>query len=444
MLVLASVFVTSCDEPAETQTYNFDTVVKAVQSSIVDEFTPDFEIVTKWTSNTQMKVDFTVPGEADFRIEWDIDSKFDVEKNNSESAIDLEISWQAEWEEFSWELKGMLSMVENTLYWKLEKLNLVSPSEEEQLEEFNAMIVMYLDKWFSVTLWEEDLQMLGLNTQEALMWLKEFGDTFAETPVLKLVSENENDKFYDYEVTLNVENAFKLMKQYYEIFGYDVPESLKMDMEQSMKFIEVKANLKVSKTDLSAFMITIRHETEPGKIEIWNSKDEFLLKFDEEDWDVENNFELKIDKTDEKEWLLWKFLIGQWGEMIELFNFVYKLDRLETKVWLNMDLNNVVPMAEGESGVFDMMFYTKIKPGSVIIEAPEWVEDLTPMIAPFLEQMRMMREMSFQDPTYDYNYEDDYNYNYDDSELENNLNMWEELTPEEMEQLEQMMEDMEK
>jgi hypothetical protein len=75
----------------------------------------------------------------------------------------------------------------------------------------------YLNKWFSVKLDEETIKMLGLDSQKAIQGLKEFGELFAKTPLFDLVKENENETHYDYDVKLNANNLYVLLKNYYSI-----------------------------------------------------------------------------------------------------------------------------------------------------------------------------------------------------------------------------------
>ena len=83
-------------------------------------------------------------------------------------------------------------------------------------------------------------------------------------------------------------------------------------------------------------------------------------------------------------------LIIEDGKTMDLFTFTYKLDRLESKVGFNMDLGKFVPT--DDAGVIEMVFNTQNKEEKITFTAPKESEDMTPLAAPFLQQMNMMNQ----------------------------------------------------
>jgi len=426
LVALASLSLASCGGEEPSTTKNYDTVMKETQASIVAELTPDFEIVKEGTSVADIKVDIKSP-EADFNITWKVNNKYNLNSNESESVIDLSVNGKAEWQEASWKIKATLSVISDTIYGKLEELSVNIPEELGSPEMITAMVDPYLNKWFSVKLDAETIKMLGLDSQKTLQKLKEFGDLFAKTPLFELVKENENETHYDYDVKLNAGNLFTLLKKYADIAGRgdEIPGTVKVEMEKELANSKLNINVKVDKKDSSSFVMTFTDKEGKGKAEIKNSKNELIIDImalEENEW-----AKIVIDKKDaSSKGITGKMSATTNGKTMDLFTFVYKLDRLESKVGFNMDLSNIAPTPD--AGVIDIMIEEKVKEEKVSFETPKESEDLTPLVAPILQQMKMMNQQSM------------YNL-WNEIEVTTTPDMGGELTPEQLEELNKMMEE---
>ncbi|MCT4617112.1 MAG: hypothetical protein N4A38_02775 [Candidatus Gracilibacteria bacterium] len=428
-IALASLTLASCGEEKVDTNKDYATVIRETQSSVVSELTPDFEIVKEGTSTTDVTAKISAADNGNFNITGKMDSKYKLDSNESETIIELSGDANADGQSASGKLKASLSIIANTVYGKLDELSINVPGDEMSSAMIQGYLADYLNKWFSVKLDEETIKMLGLDSQKAIQGLKEFGELFAKTPLFDLVKENENETHYDYDVKLNANNLYVLLKNYYSIVGVDIPGTVKKDIEDGLKDAKIAINIKVNREDTSDFVITMvpTEEGQEGKVEFRNSKSEFIVDFNADGQEVK----LVVDKTDSKNGITGKLMMKQAEKMIDLFTFTYKFDRLNTKVGFKMDMSNILPT--GEEGLIDIVFDTKIKEEKVSLQAPSDSEDMTPIVAPFLEQMKMMNQMGGS--SY---------YDFGEPEMikGESKDMETQLSPEELEQLNKMMDGM--
>lgn len=114
-----------------------------------------------------MEFNMTVPDEeVSVNINWKIDSEYNMDNNESHSVISLEWLESFQGEELSWDFKWEITMAANTIYGKLTQINVNSLTWMEDIAQFNAIITPFLDKWYSVELDEDTLQLLWLDSQK--------------------------------------------------------------------------------------------------------------------------------------------------------------------------------------------------------------------------------------------------------------------------------------
>lgn len=337
LLTLASCGTASIDTPQDALRENQIALIEKMEAS-------DYLSISSW--NSVWTIDFDITAQ-EWKTSWGInyDTDFEEYGTNSSSSIQVKLNVEAEesplpgLEKIAWGIDFSLISLKDKILFKLDSLSIDEIEKNPQLAIFTWMVAPFQNKWFFI----ENPSQPQLDIQKNIFKnYKQFMTIIKDNTVLELVKENENSNFYDYDVKLSNEVISKIIKETTilwewketdlvestdtEINAIDLPktELTEDDIQKMINDINesVTMNMKMNKSNLENFVLTITHEDWTGIIE--NTETNFNITFESTKentiwtfvwikspkwlvWDI-------LIKSEEKEILTWKLNIELWEE----------------------------------------------------------------------------------------------------------------------------------
>ncbi len=298
------IILSSCT-PAKNETPE-DVLLKN-QTSLIEKFEKYFSQINVWESNTVADLSINSP---EWDVNVDLKSDFDFDKTKESFAWDIKwnvkvVSEDINW---SWTLDVSMLMDKKTLYTKLNDFNLSMPWEDwdKSVALVKAMFLGYIWKWISLDLSNDDY-LRTHNTSSLFMSNKDFLNVYKKYPLLKLVKENEDPNFYNYDVELNNESIVSIMKELSDLNGKKINEKDVENLKEEVNKIKFSWNIKIDVKKKEYFVFS--WSVDEMNFGVDNNKSNFIVNMS---W---NWWELKMDlKKSLKWWTLTMFVLNNWKE----------------------------------------------------------------------------------------------------------------------------------
>ena len=182
--------------------------------------------------------------------------------------------------------------LKDKVLFKLNSLNIDGADENPQLAMVTAMTAPFQNNWYFLNNIAEN-PIMSIQ-QELLTKQKEVVSLMKKHTILEHVATNENADFYDYDVKLNEDNVVNFMKDIESLGQTEENTDSLLTQEEidDMKLsianfnTEVKANIKIDKSNLEYFTLSFTHID--GWVTIENSKKSFnvVMNDTQEKWRV--------------------------------------------------------------------------------------------------------------------------------------------------------------
>lgn len=289
-----------------------DKVLMKNQSEVLWNITKFSSEMSEWEQLWKIKADIQ-----NDKIKTNFDFSYKLQNDLKNKKTWWSLSWNVDWI-WSWTGKNSISFdidflnTEKKLYAKMNKKI-----------DFDIWDLFWM-KWIDLSsfIWKWFYLELPTWSVPSIEKYNSYIEVFKKYQILKLVKKNEDKKFYNYDITLNSENLWKISSEIYTIETWTwLSESDKKNMVDSIEKNNLKWNIKISPKNKWFFILTSQIEKTYIKIE--NSKELFTFSANEE-WNKEwLNLEIK------KEWNIfnWKATVKEyWKDALSL-EFVLKLEK---------------------------------------------------------------------------------------------------------------------
>ena len=171
--------------------------------------------------------------------------------------------------------------LKNKILFQLNELNINSTDFNTELSIFNSLITPFQSNWYFI----EDIAenpMIAMQ-QKLFTKQKEFISLFRSHTLLSYLSTNENTDFYDYNVKVSdetildfimyLEKNSRIEKNNDWLLTQSEIDTIKAWITDFNSAVQI--NIKIDKSDLEYFIITLTHDE--GSIIIENSKENFNI-----------------------------------------------------------------------------------------------------------------------------------------------------------------------
>jgi len=311
-----------------------DKMLNQNQSSLIEKLEDSINYTPKqWVS--EWAVQFGVESK-EWTLNWEINYGLNFAKSWQEFDWEIKIELNAKIEDktlspiekIGWALSlSLLQKEANKVFFKLNKLTVDWADEIPQMAMATWLIAPYLEKWYFINLPKNselpfDKKLIITNQKEILKSLK-------NNTLFKVVKENENSDFYDYDIELNSENIINIYK---EVKSLIAPE-LELTEEETKEYedwikeaitkfnSEVKTNIKIDLSNSEFFTFTLTNESKESTLILENTKEEFNI-------DLNSNSEKAIFTFKWKKsskWIKWDIILNiekkeifKWNSLIEI------------------------------------------------------------------------------------------------------------------------------
>jgi hypothetical protein len=321
--------------------------------------------ISKW------KVSFNLESK-DVNAKWNLDYnvKFDQTKEAFSSSLKSNFDINANWAQklkVNWKVDLDLVALSKKLYFNLLKFELDSSEKEaaQQITFIKMMVSNQIWKWFFINI-PEETQNQKIDTKQFFSQKDKIVKILEEYPIFKIVKENKNKDYYDFDIVLDDENIIKITK---EINALDPSNKDKKELTQEdinkikadIKKADLKWKLKIDKKELKYYELSLANKN--GKLEIKNTKDKLYFEFN----DIVQKTKVVFDWKKDWEKISWLLTMEEKWKNSVSWNISFK------KSWNNTDLEVTFDTEKQEKLTIKISDTTTEE--SVSIEAPKWAQD---------------------------------------------------------------------
>ncbi len=270
--MISLLVITGCEKPAST-TESPDKVLLKMQEQYQEKKSENKKSQTKGSFTFKVntaKTNISTFGELDITIDG-----IDINNPKAEIISSLEGESSGEEIEGSAKIDLNLKLFKQTLYLKLNELELNSKDDPNMTQQIQMMSAFITNKWFKIPLPEnQGLNPVGIsgplslnNSQFTEEQIKQIEDLAKTIPVFKFAGDLglKNGK-YNYKVTLHKENIIRFIGEMAKIMNTELTNEDQDKIKEILQTIEIKAEFVI---DAKTFEL---NEIKNGEIFIKSSE----------------------------------------------------------------------------------------------------------------------------------------------------------------------------
>lgn len=278
LVVLSVALVSSC---MWTKNETPENVLMLNQTSLIEKIEKYSYPVPIWEVDTI--ADIAVNSD-EWNANISIKSNFDFDKLKESFTWDMNWNMEIMSEDVSWSWFINMSMImdKKIFYTKLNDMDLYLPWEQ-WVDMIKMMASAYIWKWIAIDLWNDDLNLWTtlINSQDML-------DVYKKYPVLKLVKENEDTEYYNYDVVLNNENIIKISQELADLEDNKITDEDVVYLNEELDKIDFTWNIKIDPKKKEYFVFSWK--VDDMTFAITNNKSDFLVKVSWGWWELSSDF----------------------------------------------------------------------------------------------------------------------------------------------------------